>query len=325
MAESLPRKLIKFGNSSYIVSLPKGWIDKHKLKKGNLLYFSENADSELTITHREKKKAEDEEKTITLDVSGRNFDDLRREMTSSYINNVKNFILTGEGIRNNGEQIKGIFKTLMGLEILEQNDERIVIKDFLDIGTVSPKKIMKRIDNSVKSMFEDIREGIEAKGTLKQDVFNEILSMDSEINKLHFLILKISKIGLRDPETLKTFDMDHGKISAMHSTSLHLEYIGDDIKRVARFLTRAKMNEKQQKQFVALFSIIEKSFFDAMNAYHNEDAKLAREVLDKKKSVLKECDRLFEMGTNNSAIGSIVERSKTLYAGVYDIAKTVLY
>ena len=35
------RKLISFGKSSYVVSLPKSWVVQNKLKKGDLLYFDE--------------------------------------------------------------------------------------------------------------------------------------------------------------------------------------------------------------------------------------------------------------------------------------------
>lgn len=53
-----PRKIIKFGNSSYVVTLPNEWVKKHKLDKGSQVFLSERGDSlmvNLRDRHEEKK------------------------------------------------------------------------------------------------------------------------------------------------------------------------------------------------------------------------------------------------------------------------------
>jgi len=325
--ETLPRRLIRFGNSSYIVSLPKEWVDKHRLKKGDILFISENPESNLVILPKEKSKSKDanEEKVMEINFNQRSFDDFRRELTSGYINNIKTIRVVGENLDSRAEQIVKTARALIGFEVLDQSQNEIIIKDFLNIDTISPKKIMRRIDNSVRSMMEDLKKEMSERSQFRQEVYNEIMRADYDVNKLHFLILKISKLGLNNEEIRKSFEMNYDALSEMHGTSLHLEYIGDDIKRIARFLAKTKVNEKQQKQLMLLTSLIDKCFSSAMASYYNEDVKLAREVLEEKQNVLKECDKLFELGSNNSAIGSMIERYKTLYSAIYDIAKLVIY
>ena len=51
------RKLIKFGKSSFVISLPKKWLEKNKLKKGDLLYVSENENG-LSLTSKDNEKKE---------------------------------------------------------------------------------------------------------------------------------------------------------------------------------------------------------------------------------------------------------------------------
>ena len=36
------RKLISFGKGSYIISMPKSWIEKNNLKKGDLISVSDD-------------------------------------------------------------------------------------------------------------------------------------------------------------------------------------------------------------------------------------------------------------------------------------------
>ena len=43
------RKLIKFGNSSYVVSLPKKWIIRNRLEKGAVIYIDEDKDGNLAL------------------------------------------------------------------------------------------------------------------------------------------------------------------------------------------------------------------------------------------------------------------------------------
>ena len=37
-----PRKIIQFGNSSYVITLPQEWIKKNKLEKGKFVNLAEN-------------------------------------------------------------------------------------------------------------------------------------------------------------------------------------------------------------------------------------------------------------------------------------------
>ena len=39
------RKLMAFGNSSYVVSVPKAWVEKNRLKKGDVLVVDERPTS----------------------------------------------------------------------------------------------------------------------------------------------------------------------------------------------------------------------------------------------------------------------------------------
>jgi len=51
------RKIIAFGNGGYVVTLPRNWIQKHNLKKGDLLAIDEGS-GQLTFSasHDEQKK-----------------------------------------------------------------------------------------------------------------------------------------------------------------------------------------------------------------------------------------------------------------------------
>ena len=54
------RKIIKLGHSSYVVSVPKNWVKKNKLSKGDRILVRENGDNELILRkHTAKNRQKD--------------------------------------------------------------------------------------------------------------------------------------------------------------------------------------------------------------------------------------------------------------------------
>ena len=64
------RKLVKSGLASSTIALPKDWIDKQKLKKGDMIYISEIEGGGLLVTTEPKKDIVNEEHK-NIDVDGK--------------------------------------------------------------------------------------------------------------------------------------------------------------------------------------------------------------------------------------------------------------
>src|SRR3989344_1490978 len=90
------RKLIKFGSSSHVLSIPNYWLKKHKLKKGDLLYFEENKNGELILFP--ELVGEESLKKITIKAENKSLERLGREVLSAYINNFNVIIIIGSNL-----------------------------------------------------------------------------------------------------------------------------------------------------------------------------------------------------------------------------------
>ena len=105
------RKLIKFGNSSHIISLPNSWVKKNKLRKGDLIYYTENGNNELVLN----PKLKDEKQGVTeimIDITNKNLNEMRREIHSAYINNFNTINIIGKDLKQldnllNGKRFRG--------------------------------------------------------------------------------------------------------------------------------------------------------------------------------------------------------------------------
>src|SRR3989338_10259154 len=129
------RRLIQFGKSSLIISLPKAWIDRNKLKKGDLIYLDEKTDT-LNI---QPKVTEDTRcsREITIEVQNKDSRMLLNEITAAYINNYNMIIIRGERVASLAKEIRDIIHNLIALEIMEQTGTRIIARDFLNMKETS--------------------------------------------------------------------------------------------------------------------------------------------------------------------------------------------
>ncbi|MCX6707490.1 MAG: AbrB/MazE/SpoVT family DNA-binding domain-containing protein [Candidatus Woesearchaeota archaeon] len=80
------RKIISFGNSSYVVSLPKDWVVDNKLKKGDSINM-ENRDGSIVINTLENSERKIEPKPIVIEIEGKGMDMIKTEIISAYLNN----------------------------------------------------------------------------------------------------------------------------------------------------------------------------------------------------------------------------------------------
>lgn len=318
MTEAIPRRLIKFGNSSYIVSLPKDWISKHRLKKGDLIHFSENSDNELIISS--KKPTEKDSRSITINVDGRELRDLKREVTSAYINNYDEIILEGQKI---GEKEAKILNENIGIEVFEQTPNRIILKDILDFEAISIEKMLRRLDNIIKSIFEDLKSGLQHE-SFKDWILKEIIRADAEINKVYFLLLKIIRKGQEDSRVASKLKTDSRKLSDLQWVVIHMEHLGDELKRIAKVLNAEKFNSEERKNILLLLTTLEKGYADTLSCYYSYDKESARKIAESKEEHLK----LFEkyLDKSNSKQATIIsEKMKWIALYIHNFAKIVAY
>ena len=302
------RKIIKFGNSSHILSIPNEWLKKNKLKKGDLIYISENGNNELVLSPQ--LKDENHESEITIH-DNKDIEELHRKIVSSYIAgyNVLNIKLKNS---ENIEVIKNFLDSLMAFEIMEQSPDEIKAKDLLNIKEISIEKIMRRIDTIIRSMMED------AKLSHKINNYETIYKRDFDINKLTFLSYRTIKKCLEYPKIAEFVGIKYNKLIEEWLLVFYLEKIADEVKRISRYLTRIKNNSERIKEVIMVYSEVKDDFSKCMNAYYKKDIAAAHEILDKKENMIKKCNDILDKN-NNPYIFNIIDRTKALEKYIRDI------
>jgi len=310
------RKLIKLGNSSFAIALPKNWIDKAGLKKGDNIFITPNSNGELIIQPKYKKVNTEEEEELSLE--GMKTRDINREIIAAYINGINLIKLKFD--KKNSQFVKEVLKDLFGVEIIESKHGSIIAKEVIDINSLSVESITRRIDNSVRNIFEDLEPCIK-KGYATNKDYEEIAGADKDVNRFYFLLWRMMVLGVDNPSVLNTLQTNSTSLVYSWLTGMNLEKIGDDLKQIAFILSKKKLKDKELKDIEIIFSKLKENFINSLNSYHLKDKNAAFKVTQNKNEIKNMC----AVDKVSPAMKDICELFSRIQSNIHYISKYILY
>lgn len=324
------RKLISFGKGSYIISMPKSWIEKNNLKKGDLISVTDDG-FELVITANQKED-KPESKDINIEGKGKGLDQLKAEIVSSYLNGYDTINILFDNYNKEAPRIKDILRNLSGLEIMEQTSTRIVAKNLININEISIQNIIRRMDIITRAMIEDAI--LCYRGQFSYD---SIHSRDMDVNRLYYLVYRVIKNAMKNPRIAKSLSLDSWQLHTDTMMIIRLEKIADTQKRIARYLNNIKLDRETLAELDRIHTNISESFNEVMKSYYGNDKEISYKIEVSNKERTNACNRLLEKYTykhgnsknktsnpNLVAVAKIIENLKATAAEIRNIARTVL-
>jgi len=309
------RKLISFGKNSFVVSLPKSWIRQNNLQKGALIYVDER-EKNLILSTEERQKVDEKTKNILVD--GKSIRRLKREIISAYIKDYKNIILTGDELKDKAVQIQNTIQNLMALEVMEQTSKRIVARDFLDMNSISIMNLIRKIDVIIRAMYED------CENMFTDDNYDSIYHRDNDVNRLSFLIFRVIEFGLNNSSFMyKKHGLTSQRLLTFWWCVSNLEKVGDEVKRVARYMKGTLLEEKEKKRFLKILASMKDGYLKVMKGFYTEDIELTHDVLEQKEDVVLECESYYNDNKDVENVALLMERFKAMVTNIYSLGRSI--
>lgn len=277
------RRLVKAGQASHTISLPKEWLDKHKLSKGDLVYLHERGEKELILTPENKPDEALPTKEITIQIDSKDLSTIGREITSAYINNYNTITLMGSSVTKHTKDIRKMLHDFVALEVAEQSASSIVAKDMLNLKEISIDKTLRRVDMILRSMLQDSVAAID-----NPEMAQSVSERDYEVNRAYFLLMRLLKSSLQNKQVAEFFGLSNSKVLSYYYLTINLENFADHVKQLADYVAKEKKKEKMKDSLQA----VEKGYLDAMKAYFTRDKKLADSVALQREGLLKQASEL---------------------------------
>ena len=279
------RKLISFGKSSYIVTLPKEWISRNNLKKGSALSIESDRNSVTISTNLGEK--ESEKKSMAINIDNKSMDEIRTEIVTAYLTNYDIIEILSKSVKDKDEKVKEIIKDLAGLLILEQTATKITAKYFFDEKEISLGNFIRRMDNITRSLVIDSIECIDGARN-----HTSIKQRDMDINRLNFLVIRTVRAAMGSTRVQRKIGKTISQLYKILIVAEKLEKIADRQKRISRDLQSLKLSRSFGAKLKEIYNTINQAFKDVMKSYYHDDKILALKIEISNKSRINSCDKL---------------------------------
>jgi len=315
------RKLIRLGNSSFAIALPKNWVVKAGLKKGDNIFITPNSNGELIV--QPSRGGINGERKIEINIEEKDGLTLRREIVSCYINGYNLFHIKGKKSREISDGIKKAIDGLVGMEIIKNESEEIIAKDLFNMEEMDISNFVRRIDNNLREMFDILIEGFN-KRKITQIQLSDIIGADADINKFHLLISRILSIGVDNPSVLTGLKIESLSLVNNWWFSFNLEHIGDEIKSVIKTIKNETLDENEYEKFIRLLVKLREVYNNSLEFFYSKEfsKEKALEYTGVGKKVWNEFDKLTL--NKKSVIARLAMRLKDIENSIFQNIKMVL-
>ncbi|MFP4628674.1 MAG: PhoU domain-containing protein [Halobacteriales archaeon] len=221
------RKVQLTGGSTFTVSLPKEWAERNGVSAGTELGFLDDDDS-LTVTTR----LEAERSSGELDVTDLTGDDLTRAVMTMYVSGFDVITISADRITAEQRQaIRGATQNLIGVEVLEETTDRVVIQDLLDAPELSVTNTVERMHLIATSMLVD---AVEALTESDDELARDVIERDDDVDRLWLVVSRIFRGTLRSPAAATALGITREDCFDYHSSARQLERIADHAVKIAQ-------------------------------------------------------------------------------------------
>ncbi|HUS50600.1 MAG TPA: hypothetical protein VMZ91_10575 [Candidatus Paceibacterota bacterium] len=318
MAEQ--RKLIRLGNSSFAIALPKDWVEKSGLKKGDNIFIEKNSGGELIIQSKYRKA--NGEKKIEIDVEGKERETIKKELAAAYVHGYDAITFKGKKDKIRRYIIKKLLDNLLSFELVGENDKELISKDFFNLEDVNLDNFIKRIDNNIREILDIIKQRIK-EGKLTRKDISEIGHAEKDINKFYLLASRLFIKGIDNPAVLNALKKDTLSLFNYWWLAFNLEHTGDTLKDIANFIVDEQINKKNLEEIHRLFSKIIDNYVKAIDSSYKLNKEMALEAMNEGPELLKECEKLSL--SKDSIVAKLGVKFKEIQYDSYQNSKMILY
>ncbi|WP_436927012.1 PhoU domain-containing protein [Halosimplex amylolyticum] len=220
------RKVQVTGGSTYTVSLPKDWATENDVSAGSVVEFHSEEDILLL-----SPKSENEREEGSIEIDGLEGDQLTRAVMTMYVSGFD--VITFEASRVTAGQrrtIREATQGLVGLEVIEETGERVVLQDLLDSSELSVHNAITRMRLVSLTMLSDaVTALLENDDELAQDV----IERDDDVDRLWYMVSRVFRTVLRNPAAATEIGFPRETVFDYQSSARQLERIADHATKIA--------------------------------------------------------------------------------------------
>jgi phosphate uptake regulator len=220
------RKVQVTGGSTYTVSLPKDWATENDVSAGSVVEFHSEEDILLLSPQREEEREEG-----VLSIDGLEGDQLTRAVMTMYVSGFD--VIRFEASRVTASQrrtIREATQGLVGLEVIEETGDRVVLQDLLDSSELSVHNAITRMRLVALTMLAD---AVTALVEDDDELSHDVMERDDDVDRLYYMVSRVFRTVLRNPAAATEIGFPRETVFDYQSSARQLERIADHATKIA--------------------------------------------------------------------------------------------
>ena len=260
------RKIYSSGGSSYIITLPKKWVEENNLKVGDTIIMKISENVITIIARKDESKVK---KTATIDAKDLKSEFLIRRIISYYLAGYDTLRIKVYN-EEHRRAVALASDILIGAEIIEDLGKEILFEIFLDDSRFRLDDIIEKMGNICISMVSDFCKVVKK---LDRYICSSIQVRENEVDRLHFLALRLLKKAVKGGSV----DIQPSKALEYRTVVRAYERIADHCANMAESLLKIK---RSISEFCELVDLVMGILKMASVSFLRKDMELADIVLE---------------------------------------------
>jgi len=344
------RRVQMTGRGSYIISLPKNWVDEIGMEKGSEIAFRMLDDSSLILVPRkiaEGKKEQEKPglKEYWVYVDPR--DDPRtvsRKIISLYVISAD---IVHVHFRNDGmfpkfrSTVNALVKNMLGSEIINETPREITIQILINHPEFPVEKAIRRMAVLAISANKD---AVSALSNMSDQTFGEIADLCGDVDRLDLYVVRQLKFGLEQDLFEELGFRTPKEFLGYRIVANDIKGVADNAANIARNLMNLKkmiesqtlllneaVDEEVYSQILEYNSLAHKLFEDSLKAMFKRDYEQADKIISEIESfAAEENDLLIVVSSKKldpnvaSALGLLLDNSRRMMEYTRNISEVTL-
>jgi len=324
------RRIQVTGGSSYIITLPKEWINKLNIRKNDPIGLIIQSNGTILVTP--KISGEQTQKIKEFEIEDKkNQTYLLRKLIAAYIAGYTTIKIKGKD--RIPPQVRTIVRkftqTTIGQEVVEETINSITLKDLLNPAEMPFNRTLKRMHIIIKGMYEDMLNALISRDN---EILDDIIKRDNEVDRLHWLIARQHNIILKNVNFAEKMNTTTGLSSASYLIGRISERIGDHVIKIANNIKEMpdkKIDKKIIEKLIKASNYSMGLYTKSITSFFRKNLESANENIENITELSEQCEKLNTMTLKLDAkiavhVGNIIESIQRIGDYSEDISEHVI-
>ncbi len=283
------RKVQFTGGSTYIISLPKSWINQNQLKKGSFIKLRAEEGGLLTIVPsitQEQKRLD--EATINV-CSNDETEMIVRKIVAAYLAGYNSIHVKPDKHQLTTKQrhdVKNfVRRMLVGTEIVTDTSAQLVLQVLLSYPELTIQSALRRMSIIAASMHKDVITGLK---TYDKLIAKEVISADNEVDRFNLYVIRLLRAAIQNPRMSKEIGLVGGNdclgyrlvTKSVERTADHAVDIAENL-----ILLKHELNSEVVEKIDNMSAIAIKMFDSSMESLFRHDYNAAETIMENLKEI----------------------------------------